>query len=318
VTDEPSQADGGRPSFSQARAGLSRLWRDRTIDSTAIALDLARPLMPEDEWARIDRYVLEDVGHGTDVFGTTPEGLGPAYAMAWWLHENYFRVVSAGHENIPDTGAAVLAGNHSGVLPFDATMVTADVFRHKDPPRLVRYMVDFFVYRVPFLGTVFRSLGQIPGTRRNYEGLIEEGHLVGVFPEGAEALGKPMHQRYQLRDFSHGHVELAARHGVPVVPFGLVGAEEQQTMISDLKPLARALNLPFVPVTTTFPWFGPLGILPRPSRYFIHYGEPIDIDPIVLERIEARNDAVQRVQDAVKELLAVGQDVRRRYREGAS
>ena len=265
-----------------------------------------RSLLPARELARVEAYILDDSGYGTDVFGTAPYGLRNAYALGYWLHRYYFRVVSAGHDHVPARGAAVVVGNHSGVLPFDAMMVCVDVFRHTDPPRLVRYMVDYFVYRVPFLGTFFRSLGQIPGTRRNFDGLVEQGHLVGLFPEGAQALGKPAERRYELYPFSHGHVELAARHDVPVIPFSLIGAEEQQDMVADLRPLARALHLPYFPVTKTFPWLGPLGLLPKPVRYFIQYGPPLHIDPAVLTSIAARKHEVARVRDAVAELVRVG------------
>lgn len=278
--------------------------------------DLTRTLLPARERERVEAYALDDAGLGTDVFGTTADGLGNAYALAYWLHRNYFRVVSNGHEHVPTEGAGVVVGNHSGVLPFDAVMVTTDVFRHMDPPRLIRFMVDFFVYRMPVIGTLFRSLGQVPGTRRNFDGLMEEGHLVGIFPEGADALGKPADQRYELYPFSHGHVELAARHGVPVIPFGVVGAEEQQTVISNLQPLARALGLPFVPVTRTFPLLGPAGLLPKPVRYYIHYGPPLTIDPAVLESIEVRTREVERVREAVSEQIHAGLEFRRRAEEG--
>lgn len=278
--------------------------------------ELLRPLLPKREWARVEAYMLDDVGFGTDVFGTAPEGLGAAYALGYWLHRYYFRVRSSGHDNIPRAGAAVVVGNHSGVLPFDAMMIATDVFRHMDPPRLVRYMVDYFVYQVPFLGLFFRSLGQIPGTRQNFDGLVEEGHVVGIFPEGADALGKPATERYQLYPFSHGHVELAARHQVPVVPFGLVGAEEQQHMVTDLRPLAKALRLPYFPVTKTFPWFGPLGLLPKPVRYYIRYGEPLMIDRDALRSIEVRRAEVARVQEAVAELIRLELAHREAEREG--
>lgn len=278
--------------------------------------ELARPLLPPREWARVESYIVDDAGFGTDSFGTDGESLGMAYALGYWLHKHYFRVVSAGHDNIPKRGGAVVVGNHSGVLPFDAMMVGTDVFRHTDPPRLMRYMVDFFVYKIPYLGVFFRSMGQMPGTRRNFDGLVEEGHLVGIFPEGAEALGKPATARYELYPFTHGHVELAARHGAPVIPFGLVGAEEQMTMIADFKPLARMLRLPYFPITKTFPWFGPLGLLPKPVRYFINYGAPIEIDPAVLHSMEVRTREVKRVQEAVADLIDEGQRTRRKYAEG--
>jgi 1-acyl-sn-glycerol-3-phosphate acyltransferase len=263
-------------------------------------------LLPEREWARVRSYVLRDRGLGTDAFGTDAQRLAMVYALGWQLHEHYFRVWSEGHDAIPARGAAVIVGNHSGVLPFDAMMVAVDVFRHGEPPRLVRYMVDYFVYAIPWLNLLFRGLGQVPGTRRNFDGLVEEGHLVGIFPEGAAALGKPARQRYRLLGFSEGHVELAARHGVPVVPFGLVGAEEQQTLLADLRPLAKALRLPYFPVTTTFPWLGPVGLLPRPVRYFIHYGEPLWIDAEAVRSVEARRRQVERVRGAVDELVRRG------------
>ncbi len=266
----------------------------------------------------MEAYVLDDAGFGTDAFGTDAQLLGLGYALGYWLHRYYFRVVSAGHDHIPTRGAGVVVGNHSGVLPYDAVMIATDVFRHTDPPRLVRYMVDYFVYKIPFLGVFFRSLGQLPGTRRNFDGLVEEGHLVGIFPEGAEALGKPADRRYALYPFNHGHVELAARHRVPVIPFGLVGAEEQMTMLADFRPLARALRLPYFPVTTTFPWLGPVGLLPKPVRYYIHYGEPIDIDPAVLRSIEVREREVSRVREAVADLVHEGLRMRKQQEENAS
>lgn len=279
--------------------------------------ELVKPLLPALEWERVQAYAMTDAGFGTDPFGTDPDLLGFGYALGYWLHRHYFRVVSSGHEHIPAKGAAVIAGNHSGVLPFDAVMLAVDVFRYTDPPRLMRFMVDYFVYQVPFLGVFFRSLGQMPGTRRNFDGLIQERHIIGLFPEGAEALGKPAVQRYELYPFTHGHVELAARHRVPVIPFALVGAEEQMTMITDLRPLARALRLPYFPVTTTFPWFGPLGLLPKPVRYFIHYGEPIHIDPAALESVELRTAEVERVRDAVADLIQRGLEQRREYAGGS-
>jgi 1-acyl-sn-glycerol-3-phosphate acyltransferase len=286
------------------------------LRSKRLPMDMLRPLLPASEWERVQSYPVQDVGFGTDVFGTRRELLGFAYAIGYWLHRYYFRVVSAGHEHIPKTGGGVVVGNHSGVLPFDGMMVGADVFRFTEPPRLVRYMVDYFVYQVPFIGAFMRGMGQMPGTRRNFDGLVEEGHMVGIFPEGAKALGKKAEHAYELLPFSHGHVELAARHRVPVLPFGLVGAEEQQTMITDLRPLARALRLPYFPITTTFPWLGPLGLLPRPSRYYIHYGSPLRIDPDALRSIEVRRHEVERVQDAVAELIRLGQDVRRQGQDG--
>ena len=89
-------------------------------------------------------------------------------------------------------------------------------------------------------------------------------------------------------------------------------------MVADLRPLAKALRLPYFPVTTTFPWLGPLGLLPRPSRYFIHYGPPLEIDPDALRSIEIRRREVERVRDAVAEQIRLGQAARRAMRGESS
>lgn len=267
------------------------------------AIDSLVGLLPQVEQKRVEEYLMVDAGHGTDVFGMDRDGLGAAYACSWWLHEHWFSVRSRGHQHMPSTGAGVVVSNHSGVLPFDGVMLTCDVFRRSQPTRLVRYMVDFFVYRLPFVGTLFRSFGQIAGTRSNFDGLISEGHLVGVFPEGAKALVKKTSDRYRLLPFGPGHVELAARHDVPVIPCGVVGAEEQMKLIADIKPLAKALGLPYFPLTTTL-------VFPKPVRYHLVYGPPLEIDRAVLRSMVAREHEVARVRLAVEDLIRDGRSWR--------
>ncbi|MEE9382418.1 MAG: lysophospholipid acyltransferase family protein [Nannocystaceae bacterium] len=265
-----------------------------------------RALLPEPERLRLDAYTEAGESSASAVFRGDAEGIAAAYAVGYWLHEHYFRVRSTGHEHLRLGGAAVLVANHSGVLPFDAVMLCTDVFRYTDPPRLVHYMVDYFAFRIPFIGTFFRALGQVPGTRRNFDGMVGDGHFVGVFPEGAKALGKPARERYTLYPFTRGHAELAARHAVPVIPAGIVGAEEQQTMVADFRPLARALRLPYFPITTTFPVLGPLGLLPKPVRYYVQYGTPIEVDPLAATNMETRVREVERIRQAVRNQVQRG------------
>jgi hypothetical protein len=56
----------------------------------------------------------------------------------------------------------------------------------------------------------------------------------------------------------------------------IVGAEETYPMLGNIKPLARLLGIPYFPVTPTFPWLGPLGLIPLPSKWLIAFGEPIE------------------------------------------
>jgi 1-acyl-sn-glycerol-3-phosphate acyltransferase len=73
-----------------------------------------------------------------------------------------------------------------------------------------------------------------------------------------------------------GFVAAALRTGTPIIPVSIVGAEEIYPKIGDLWPLARLVGAPYFPVTPTFPWLGPLGLVPLPSKWLIEFGEPID------------------------------------------
>ena len=66
-----------------------------------------------------------------------------------------------------------------------------------------------------------------------------------------------------------GVVRIALETGVPLVPVGIVGAEESHPLLFKWTTPARSLGLPFVPVTPTFPFLGPLGGLPLPTKWVI-------------------------------------------------
>jgi len=68
---------------------------------------------------------------------------------------------------------------------------------------------------------------------------------------------------------------LAKDTGVPIIPCSIVGSEEIFPKLGESKLLARLLGLPYFPVTATFPWLGPLGLVPLPSKWLIEFGEPI-------------------------------------------
>ncbi|HZA60306.1 MAG TPA: glycerol acyltransferase, partial [Actinomycetota bacterium] len=61
-------------------------------------------------------------------------------------------------------------------------------------------------------------------------------------------------------------------------PVSIVGAEEIYPLIAHARPLARMFGLPYFPITPFFPWLGPLGMVPLPSKWIIQFGEPIQTD----------------------------------------
>jgi hypothetical protein len=56
-----------------------------------------------------------------------------------------------------------------------------------------------------------------------------------------------------------------------------VGAEEAHPLLFKWTTAARAVGLPFVPVTPTFPLLGPLGGLPLPAKWVIRIGAPLPL-----------------------------------------
>ena len=84
----------------------------------------------------------------------------------------------------------------------------------------------------------------------------------------------------------------------------IIGSDDQAPILYDVKPLARRLGLPVAPITPTFPWLGPLGLLPYPVRYRIVYGEPLDLGERRPEAADDRSGATRRqVRRAVQRLL---------------
>lgn len=233
-------------------------------------------LLGEPERRRL--AALRDVveaGVDTDPLGLSPSWVERAFPFFFALHRLYFRVTAEGRRHLPAEGGAVLVANHGGVLPFDGAMLVTDVLIHTDPPRLPRALVDRFVERLPGLRGAFPRLGQVVGTRETFRRLLEAEELVLVFPEGTPGIAKPLPRRGRLECFHPGFVQEALRARVPIVPVAIVGADRQQPVLTDLRPLARRLGLPFFPVTPTFPWLGPLGLLPLPVHYHLVYGAPL-------------------------------------------
>ena len=212
---------------------------------------------------------------GWDRFGLSASAFAQAFPIFYALYRLYFRVQSQGHERIPREGPMVLASNHGGLLPFDGAMTVVDLLLHTDPPRLARSIVERWAGTLPFVNVFYARVGQVIGTHENFARLLDDGAAVLVFPEGVEGIRKPIAQRYRVQRFHVGFVEHALRARAPIVPMAVLGSDDQTPILFDVKPLARLLGLPAAPITPTFPWLGPLGLLPYPVRYRIVYGEPL-------------------------------------------
>ncbi|WP_432134396.1 MULTISPECIES: lysophospholipid acyltransferase family protein [unclassified Streptomyces] len=195
------------------------------------------------------------------------------------VYEKYFRVEVKGIENIPAEGGALIVANHSGTLPLDGLMMQVAVHDRHPAGRHLRLLAADLVFVLPVVNELARKLGHTLACAEDAERLLGQGELVGVMPEGFKGIGKPFGERYKLQRFGRGgFVSTALRRGVPIIPCSIVGAEEIYPMIGNAKTLARVLGFPYFPLTPTFPWLGPLGAIPLPTKWTIQFGEPIATD----------------------------------------
>ena len=180
---------------------------------------------------------------------------------------------------MPDEGGALVVANHSGTIPVDAVMTQLALLDDHPAQRHLRMLGADLVFRLPVVSEIARKAGHTLACMPDAERLLSAGEVVGVWPEGFKGIGKPFTERYKLQRFGRGgFVAAAVRTGAPIIPTAIVGAEEIYPKIGNANALARLLGIPYFPLTPTFPWLGPLGLVPLPSRWIISFGEPIPTD----------------------------------------
>mgnify|MGYP003537837010 FL=1 len=144
--------------------------------------------------------------------------------------------------------------------------------------RPVSYMARDSLFRVPLLGRLMRRTYVIPISREAARGgsirlaveRLEQGYLLGMFPEGTRSTGS------EVRAFRPGFLAMVRRTNQPVYPVGIFGSDQA---------MPRGA------------WFI------RPTRTYVVYG-PRFTDA-ELEQLRSGNDAAfcelarQRVADCV-------------------
>jgi len=243
-----------------------------------------------------------------DEFGLDPAFRQRALPLFRLLYERYWRVDCRGVGAVPRRGPVMLVANHSGAIPFDATMI-AYALEQGRHPRPARFLYDRFVEGLPWVPEFYRRAGGVVASHENAARLLEKGELVGLFPEGVAGLSKLYSERYVLQPFSGGCVRLALRYRAPIVPVAVVGAEEIYPLLGRLRSLGKLVGAPYLPVTPFFPLLGPFGAIPLPTKWHIRFGKPLYLDPPRGGRLDGtavRTLAEQvrrRVQGMVRSLL---------------
>ncbi|RNE50002.1 lysophospholipid acyltransferase family protein [Corynebacterium alimapuense] len=179
------------------------------------------------------------------------------------------KITVFGAENIPETGPALLASNHTGYYDF----IFAGIPAHLRGKRLVRFMSKQEIFRVPVAGGLMERMHHLPVDRSSGGSALHEaverlgqGQLVGIFPEAT------ISRSFELKDFKNGAARIAAEAEAPLLPVAIWGSQRIWTK-DHPKHLGRS-NTPI----------------------FIRVGSPIDPagDP---------DQATERLKTAMQELL---------------
>jgi 1-acyl-sn-glycerol-3-phosphate acyltransferase len=289
-----------------AIAFLRRLWEalERGADLPAAVTD-AGAALPHELREALDRLLRRlDGDYHEDEWGFDEEFADALLPFIELLYDRWWRVETLGARNVPSHGRALLVANHAGILPWDATMISLALLREHPLPRYPRFLVLDWAFTLPYVSVAIRKLGGVAASPYNALRLLEQDELVAVFPEGVKGAGKPFRDRYRLGRFGRGgFVEIALRTGAPIVPVAVVGSEEIYPKIGEAPPLARLIGAPYFPLTPTFPWLGPLGVIPLPSKWRIEFGEPIETGGFSPDSAEDRSlvfELSERVRDTIQ------------------
>ena len=246
--------------------------------------------------------------YGFDPYGPDMRTVHAAARVCALFHRFYFRTEIHGIDRVPE-GRVLIAANHSGQVPIDAAILGCALLFDSPRPRLVRAMVDRWVANFPYVLNYFSRIGSVTGNRETATKLLTEDEALLVFPEGMRGISKPFTRRYQLQPFGHGFLRIALETNSPILPVGIIGAEEQYINLGNSERLARLLKMPVYPLIPQM--FIPFGQVPLPTKYRLYFGEPLKFRG----RFNADSDEiagkVHVVQKAIQDQLNTGLRQRR-------
>lgn len=128
-----------------------------------------------------------------------------------------------GCENIPSTGGFVFAGNHTSFMDA-ATIVST-------PKRIIHTLSKKELFKGGIISAFFRSMACIPVDRKSHDenakkeviDMLNNGHAVGIFPEGTINRTLGTKDEVPLLPFKKGAVNFALKTNTPIVPFATTG-----------------------------------------------------------------------------------------------
>ncbi|MGH9013719.1 MAG: HAD-IB family hydrolase [Acidimicrobiia bacterium] len=166
----------------------------------------------------------------------------------------YARFDLAGIEHIPESGPAIIAGNHRSY--FDAITMGVVLARRGRP---VRVLGKKEMFDTPVVGPLVRALGGIRVDRgtgsdeplREAARALEAGELIAIAPQGTIPRGEAFFD--PVLTGRSGAARLAGMTEAPVIPAGVWGSEHVWPRNSRVPHVWNVINPPLVTVRVGAP-----------------------------------------------------------------
>jgi 1-acyl-sn-glycerol-3-phosphate acyltransferase len=135
----------------------------------------------------------------------------------------WLRIEFVGLENVPRTGAFIVAPTHRSLLDIP---IASGVTR-----RRLRFMGKDALWKVPVFGRLLSALGGFPVTRGTADlealkrciSVLQGGEPLVLFPEGTR------HRGPRIEELFDGAAFVAAKAGVQLLPVAIAGTEESMS-----------------------------------------------------------------------------------------
>jgi 1-acyl-sn-glycerol-3-phosphate acyltransferase len=223
-----------------------------------------------------------------DLDDRDPDYIRESLPRLWLLASLYFRGEVRGLGNIPEEGAVLLVGNHSGGnLTPDTSVFTLAFSTYFGVERRFYQLAHNLVLSMPGLSSL-RKYGTVAAGHENAAKALDTGAALLVYPGGDYEVHRPSWESAKV-DFGgrKGFIRLALDRDVPIVPVVSIGGQETALFLSRGERLAklfgldRMFRLKVVPISLALPWGlnvgDMLGHFPLPAKLTTEVLESIDL-----------------------------------------
>ncbi|HEY2603140.1 MAG TPA: lysophospholipid acyltransferase family protein [Thermoleophilaceae bacterium] len=234
-----------------------------------------------------------------------PDYIRDSLPRLWLMATLWFRGRVRGLENIPEEGAVLLVGNHSGGNLTPDTLVFSLAFNtYFGVERRFFQLAHNLVLTMPGLGYL-RKYGTVAASPENADRALSSGAALLVYPGGDYEVHRPSWESAKV-DFGgrKGFIRLALAKDVPIVPVVSIGGQETALFLTRGEWLARLLRvdklfrLKVLPISLALPWglnVGDMfGHIPLPAKISVEV-----LPPIHLRKEFGRNPDVDEIYDEV-------------------